>query len=856
MTTVLQDFRYGLRMLGKRPGFAAVAIMTLSLGIGANTAIFSLVNAVLLRNLPVRNPGQLVLFADDPGESMNFNEPTPGEPRSIPSGQWTLFTYPLYLNLRDHHQLFQGVCAFQTPEDTLSVRIEGEKGGGAVQVAQGKLVSGNYFSVLGVHTIIGRTLMPSDDRTGAPPVAVVSFKYWQSKMGGDPALVGRTVDMDGIPVTLVGVAPPEFFGERVKKDSPDFWMPLTLRPRLPLTVMPEVKSLLTNPNVYWLDLMGRLKPGVSLRQANAAVNGALRQYLTGWAGSKLTASERQQIQHAYITLAPGGRGLSQMRFEYAEPLDILLAVVALVLLIACANVANLLLSRAAGRQKEMAMRVALGATRGRLVRQLLMESLLLAVLGGIGGAILASWAVSALVALVAADVPLNVKPDVSVLAFAVGVSLITVILSGLAPALRSARVDLVPSLKSGTSPDTAERTRLGLSKSLVVFQVAVSLLLLVGAGLLLRSLDNLENQNLGFSPEHVLLVDLNPELAGYKAKELPGLYRELLRRVRQLPGVRSASIGGVSPMSGSEMSADFAAEGLARPRGRNTAELVPVGPEYFETEGMRLIAGRAIYSQDGGSSTTVAVVNQAFVHRFLLAGNPVGRRFSLGSRFRAPGFQIVGVVEDAKYGGASEAPPPMVFVSAYQLQASQIEELLSSVNEIEIRAIGMPGGVAAEVRRVIHEVDPNLPVTDAKTLSEQVSDSLGQQRAISELTSLFGMLGLVLACVGLYGLMAHNVARRTNEIGIRMALGAQRRDVVWMVLRQTMLLIGLGIAFGIPIALALARSIASQLYGIRSTDPFTVVVAVVIMAAVGAIAGYLPARRASRVDPMVALRYE
>ncbi len=890
MTTIIQDLRFGLRLLGRSPGFTAVAIITLALGIGANTAIFSLVNAVLLRNLPVRDPGKLVLFADDPGESMSFNGPTPGEPLSIPSGQWTLFSYPVYRDLRDHSQLFEGICAFQTPEDGLTVRMEGLTRGAAVQVAQGKLVSGNFFSVLGVNTLLGRTLMPADDRPGAAPVAVVSFNYWQSKLGGNPAVVGQTVDVDGVPMTLVGVAPRGFFGERVEKDSADFWMPLSLRPRLTLTVMPEATSLLTDPNAYWLDLIGRLKPGVTRQQANAAVDVGFRQYLTAWAGSRLTASERQQIQHAYISLAPGGRGLSKMRFEYAEPLDILLAVVALVLLIACGNVANLLLSRATARQKEMAMRLALGATRGRLVRQVLAESVLLAAFGGVLGALLAFWGVSVLVSLVAAEVPLNVKPDLAVFAFTVAVSVIAVILSGLAPALKSTRVELIPALKSGStaSPNphplplsqrergdhgvvgegwrcvldksrrparTAGLRYPNLGKSLVVFQIAISLLLLIGAGLLVRTLVNLEDQNLGFNPEHVLLVSVDPELVGYKTKQLPALYREIVERIRALPAVRSASIGGTSPMSGSEGGTDVSAEGQPRPRGKNHAQLVPVGPQYFATEGMRIVAGRAISSQDTAASPSVAVVNQAFARQFLPKESPLGRRFSLGSSFQPPTFEIVGVVKDAKYGSTRSAAEPAFFLSAYQ-PITGGGSMFAYVSEIEIRAAGNPAGVTAEVRRAIHEVDSNLPITDVTTLTKQVNDSLGQQRAISELTSFFGLLGLVLACVGLYGVMAYNVARRTKEIGIRMALGAQHGAVLWMVLRESLLLIAVGIAIGVPVALAASRLIASQLYGLKASDPATIAVAVFVMAGVGLLAGFLPARRAARVNPMVALRYE
>jgi predicted permease len=849
--TTMQDLRYGIRALRKNPGFTVVAVVTLALGIGANTAVFSLIDSVMLRNLPVNNPAQLVQFADSPRESMSINEPTsPADVIGSP-GQWTLFSYPLYLDLRDRSQSFQGICAFQTGEDTLTVHGEGAGHHGPAQVAQGKLVSGNFFSLLGVNAVMGRALAPEDDRPGAPPVAVVSFGYWRAKLGGVADVLGRVVDIDRVPVKLVGVMPPGFFGERVERDFADFWMPLSLRDELPVTVMPQAKSLLTNPNAYWLGLIGRLKPEVTKAQANAEVNGELRQYLMGRLGTKITVGERRQISQTYISLAPGGRGLSSLRHDYAEPLRILQAIVALVLLIACANVGNLLLSRATGRQKEMAMRAALGATRGRLMRQMLTESLLLAVLGSVAGALLASQGVTFLISLVATKIPLNISPDLPVLGFSMLVLLLTAILCGLAPALKSAGMEILPAIKGGSPPIPAKPARWELGKGLVAFQIAVSMLLLVGAGLLIRSLANLENQNLGFRPQHVLLVSIDPVLGGYPSGQLPGLYHELLDRIGVLPGVRSVSIGTTSPMSGGATAADVSAEGQPPRPGENTSQLVAVGPRYFETEGMRIVAGREITRRDVANSTPVAVVNQAFARRFLPEGNPVGKRFSLGSTFTSPGFEIAGVAEDARYTSAREAAGPIFFLSAYQMAS-----LLPYVNEIEIRTAGNAAGITAEVRKAIQEVDSNLLITGVTPLTQQVNDSLSQQRAFSDLTGFFGILGLALACVGLYGIMAYNVARRTREMGIRMAMGAQRAEVLRMVLRQTLLLIAVGITAGIPVALAAARLIASQLYGLSPTDWPTVVTAALVMAGAGLVAGYVPARRATKVDPMVALRCE
>ncbi|HEV2245438.1 MAG TPA: ABC transporter permease [Terriglobia bacterium] len=850
MGTLLQDLRYGLRQLARNPGFTAVAVLTLALGIGANTAIFSLLNAVLLRNLPVRDPGRLVLFSDNPSESMSINVPDSPSDLNELAGRQTLFSYPLYKDFRDHSRLFEGICAFQAPDDTLTVRRRGETSG-EVQVAQGKLVSGNFFSVLGVRTAIGRTLMPTDDDPNAPPVAVVSFIYWQQKLGGDPAIVGRTLDIDRVPTTVVGIAPRGFLGVRMKPEAADLWMPLSLRPRLTLTLMPQAKSLLTDPNIYWLNLMGRLKPGVSVAQARAEIDVALRQYIVGRVGSNMTEAVRQKIRQAYVQLVPGGRGLSEMRHNYSEPLRILLVVVGLVLLIACANVANLLLARATARQKEMAMRLALGGTRGRLMRQILTECLLLVVAGSAAGALIASWGVQVLVALVAAKTPLNVSPDLAVLAFTVGVSALAVIFSGLAPAFRAVRVDLVSALKASPKPGAGHQARMGLGKGLVAFQIAASLLLLVGAGLLAQSLLDLENQDFGFRPEHVLLVTINPELAGYDSQQLPGLYRQLTGRLGGLPGVRSASVGMSSPMSGSRAGFDVAVESQPQPSSREHPQFVAVGPGYFETEGMNIALGRAISPPDTSDSAPVAVVNQAFVRKFVPGGNPIGRRVSMGTPFRPPGMEIVGVAGDAKFSSARDPAEPMLFLSAFQLKS-----VMTYVNEVEIRAAGNPATVTDEVRRGLHAIDPNLPITHVTTLSAQVHDSLDQQRAISALTGFFGVLGLVLACVGLYGIMAYNVGRKAHEIGICMALGAEKSDVLRMVIGKGLKVAFAGVVIGIIGAIALTRFLSSLLYGVKPTDPLTFVAVSSILIFVALTACYIPARRAAKVDPMTALRYE
>jgi predicted permease len=842
---LMQDLRYGLRQLRRSPGFTTVAVITLALGIGANTAIFSLIDAVMLRNLPVRKPAQLVLLSDNSGQGMSIWTGLEG------NGRWTEFSYPLYEDFVRRNQGFLGICAFQSGEDDLAVRFEGSRPGKGTQLAFGTAVSGNYFQVLGVNAIIGRALTPADDQPPANPVAVASFNYWKSKLGRNAGVVGRSVDINGVPATLVGVMPPGFFGQRVEAGSADLWLPITLRPRILQSEVPWAKQFVTDSDTEWLNLIGRLKPGVSLAQANAEIDGQLQQYISGLLGTRIRQDEREQLSHQYVTMVPGGRGLSTLRHIYPEPLQMLLTVVALVLLIACANVANLLFSRATSRKKEMATRMAVGATRGRLIRQMFAECALMVILGGAAGALLAAWVGHIIVSLVAPNTPLSLKPNLYVLTFTVGVSLLTVVLAGLAPALRATRVELVSAFKAGSASATSQRSRLGLTKQLVIFQIAVTLVLLVGASLLLRSLANLEEQNLGFNPKHVLLVSMEPALAGYKPRQLPVLYGELVNRISSLPGVRSASVGDTSPMGGVRQSTDVSIDGEFRHSGEDDVRSVGVGPRYFETLEMPLIAGRAFGTQDTLSSTAVAIVNQAFADRFLPGRNPLGHQFSFGSKFKAPGLEIVGVVGNARYSSPREKAGPALFVPVNQLEGEA-----AYANEIEIRAAGNAADITEEVRRAIHGIDSNLPVTNFTPLSDQVNDSLRQPRLISELTGCFGLLALVLACVGLYGVMTYDVTRKTNEIGIRIALGAGKGDVLKIVIGKGLKQVLVGVIVGIAGALALTRFLSSLLFGVKPTDPLTFAIATLILAAVALVACYIPARRAAKVDPMVALRYE
>lgn len=838
MDTLLKDIRYGLRGLLKRPAFTIVALVILALGIGANTAIFTLINAVLLKPLPVTKPEELVLFDDSAGEGTRTSD---GDPAT---GKWDLFSYSAYRYFRDHDGAFQELSAFRSGESRLSVRRSDAQTGEAAERASGHLVSGNYFAVLGVNALRGRVLTNDDDLPSANPAAVISNGYWTQKLNGDSHVVGKSVLLNGAAFTIVGVMPPGFFGERVRR-APDFWLPLAFQPQIELR-----KSFIEDKNVYWLNLLGRLKPGTQMGQAQASINVELRQFITDQTGTKLTDELSREIQNSYVQMSPGGRGLSGLRTFYAQALLMLMVIVALVLLIACANVGNLLLSRAATRQAEISLRQALGASRARLMRQLLTESLLLAGIGGVAGVLLAQWGVSLLVARVAATSPLDVKPDLSVLLFSAGISLASGILFGIAPAIRATRTDLTSALKEKSTH--GRRGRFNLGSVLVVSQVAVSLILLVGAGLFARSLIKLQQEELGFNRDNVLLASIDARLAGYKPAELGALYRQLYDRLSALPNVRSATMASYSPMSGTKTNSSLLVRGYTPQPGEDmVVSHIQIGPRYGETLGVSLLLGREIGLQDTAGSTKVVVVNQAFAEGFFPGQNPVGQRITFNEDSDKDDLEIVGVLGDAKYDSAKEKAKRTVYQPILQVQDQQTYN-----NVLELRTTGDPLSFAAEVRAAIAQVDDKLPVLNLTSLRTQTDDSLRQERLLAQLVSFFGLLGLVLSCVGLYGIMAHAVVRRTNEIGIRMALGAERRDIIWMVLKESLLLVGAGLVIGVPASWGAAHLISSQLFGLNPSDPVTLSIAVVLFTLVAALAGYVPARKASRVDPLVALRYE
>ncbi|MGI9065742.1 MAG: ABC transporter permease [Pyrinomonadaceae bacterium] len=837
METLLRDIRYGVRSLLKRPAFALIAALTLALGIGANTAIFTLINSVILKPLPVTRPDELVLFNDKPSEGTRNSD------GDLAAGRWDLFSYASYKYFREHDPSFVDLSAFRSGESRVSVRrTDGQSG--ESERASGHLVSGNYFNVLGVSAMQGRTLTNEDDSAAASPVIVLSHNYWKQKLNGDAQIVGQNLLINSMAFTVVGVMPTEFFGTRVRR-SPDFWVPLAFQPQIELR-----RSSLEDKNIFWLNMIGRLKPGVGIEQAQAVVNAELQQFLTAQAGSQLTDDTRLAIQNSFVTLGPGGRGLSGLRTFYSQALKMLMVIVGLVLLIACANVGNLLLSRAAARQAEISLRQALGASRWRLVRQLLTESLLLAVIGGVAGVLIAQWGVSLLVARLAATSPLDVRPDSYILLFTLGISILSGVLFGLVPAIQATKTDLSSALKEKSAQGRKRRFNLG--SALVVAQVAVSLVLLVGAGLFARSLINLQQEDLGFNRDNVLLASVDTRLAGYKPDDLSSVYRQLYDRLNALPNVRSVTMASYSPMAGTSSNSTVTVRGYTPVKGENmNVEDILVGPKFGETLGVPLLMGREIGLQDSVTSAKVAVVNQSFVKAFFPNQNPLGRRLTFEENSDKDDFEIVGVLGDAKYDSAKESPERSIYRPILQVQ-----DRLAFANVFEIRTVGDPLSLSGEVRAAIKEVNDKLPILNFTTLRVQTDDSLKQERLVAQMVSFFGGLALLLSCIGLYGIMAHAVVRRTNEIGIRMALGAERTHILWMVLRESLLLVAVGVAIGVPAAWAAARLISSQLFGLSASDPVALLTAIVLMTLVAALAGYLPARRAARVDPLVALRYE
>jgi predicted permease len=831
----LQDIGYGLRAMMRTKGITIVALLSLALGIGANTAIFSLLDAILLRSLPVQDPQRLVLFGK--GRAAGSND-------GLPSRSTDLYSYSFYREISQKNEVFSGVKAI----DSIEFAAQGTVAGGSREMMHCDLVSGTYFSVLGVQPVLGRLLAESDDQApGSGPVAVISDSWWKRRFGSDPSVIGKAVQFGTKEYTIVGVAAPGFFGTSVGQ-SPDFWIPLSMEKE----VSPGWNGL-DDKFFQSLYLIARLKPGVTVEQATASVNTLFKQILRSeYVGPQPSQKELTSIEHARIELTSAARGLSHLRRQFSLPLEILMTIAGLVLLIACANIANLLLARGTVRSREIAVRMAIGASRSRMVLQLLTESFLLALIGaGLGIAL--AWRVGEMLLRMVTDpmqpVTVAVAPNLRVLSFTLLLTCFTTLLFGMAPALRATRLNLTSSLKEGRGTTSAP-SRISLARTLIVSQIAISLILLVAAGLFGRSLVKLTSVDTGFDKQNVLVFQLDEYAAGFEQDARLGvLLQQIEERVQAVPGVNAASFSFFTFNQG-EWSDDVILQGIPRTP-ENSHEVLNnvVGTGFFSTMGLPVLAGRTFSPHDIAGAPKVAVINETMAQKFFPGTSAVGHRYGFGDDPAHSGdIEIIGVVKNAKYVELQEEPQP----AAYFAYAQHVQYL----SNFEVRYSGDSQQVISAVRHAIAEVNPNVPILGISTLAAQVDESTSNQRLIAQLSAFFGLLAVLLVCIGIYGLMSYAVARRTNEIGVRMALGAGRSNVLWLVIREILLLTSIGMAIGVPLALAGSRLVSKLLYGLSPWDPVSLLAAICLLIGIGLLAGYLPARRASLVDPTVALRYE
>jgi predicted permease len=840
MSIFLQDVRYALRTLTRAPGFSAVIILTLGLGIGANTAIFSLMDQVLLRLLPVAEPDMLVQL-DGPG---TFRGRTTND---------RTFSYPMYADLRDRNDVFTGLIARFGASATLIARNQAER----VDV---ELVSGNTFSVLGVSPVVGRALTQDDDRTsGAHPVAVLGYSYWQRRFAGSPAVLNQVVTVNKTPVTIVGIAPRGFAGIAATQ-TPDLFMPLMMKAQITPTW-----DDLDNRASRWVNIVGRLKPGVSPDVAKARLDVLYQQInedelktVPLFTSAPTVFHERFRAKK--LVVHPAKQGLSDLRQSVQTPLFVLMAMVGLVLLIACANVANLLLSRANARQKEIAVRLALGAGRARLIRQTLTESLVLAIAGGIVGLVLSIWVGDLLIGVMPFESftrSLSMEPDLRVGLFTGALALTTALIFGLIPAVQASRPELNRTLREEAGNLSGGTRQARFRKGLVVAQVALSMLLVAGAGLFARSLYNLKTLDTGLQVDNLLTFRVDPSLNGYDQTRIKRFYTLLLDEVRRIPGVQSASVAQVPALTGNANSRTIQVQGYTPKQDENMNPWTnEVAPDYFRTMGMPLLMGREFNDRDVAGAPLVAVVNETLARYYFGAESAIGKRFGFRSMDDPAAMEIIGVVKDSFYadmrqGTTTENETPRVIYIPYQ-QSGELNEMTAYVRSAGSAAATMPD----QLRQTVRRADASMPVFEMQTMEQTVDEALFNERMLALLSAAFGLLATVLAAIGLYGVMSYTVSRRTREIGIRIALGAERRTVLWLVLREVAFLTVIGIGVGVPGALGLSRFVRSQLYGIEPSDPMTLIIAAVTLGCVGLFAGYLPARRAANVQPVLALRYE
>jgi macrolide transport system ATP-binding/permease protein len=842
-----QDLRYGWRAMAANKTFSALAILSLALGIGANTAIYSFMDSMLLRSLPVRDPQSLVV--------LNWHARQGGMPgfvmHSMSGHTWAdgndeasgIFPYPAFEFLRKNDRIFASLFAY-FPAGNLNVTSKGQS-----DLVKGQYVSGDYFGSLGVGPAAGRLIFPDDDQVGAGAVAVVSEGYSRAHFGSAANAVGQLTLIDNVPFTIVGVTPPEFFGTDPGV-APDVFLPMHTNILLGASdpYGDDRGKRYLDANAYWVEIMGRMRPAVTRPQAQAELAPQFEQWVRTTA-----ANDEERARLPALVVDEGAGGLKNLRREYSKPLYVLMGMVGLILAIACANVANLLLARATARRKEIALRLSVGAGRFRVVRQLLTESVMLASLGGVLGVLFAIWGIRFLTALLANGDPtwtLNAQLNWHVLAVALALSVLTGVLFGLAPAMQSTRVDVISAMKearaglSGSGKRHSLR-RISLSHTLVAAQIGFSLLTLVAAGLFVRTLENLQSVDVGFNRENVLLFGLNARKAGHYDAELSAFYGDLLKKFRAIPGVRNASLS-ISPLI--EAGHGTAIHLPGKPNDRDTRYLT-VGPGFFSTMQIPMVSGRDIEDGDHAGSPGVVVINEIFAKKNFGDENPLGQHVEIGWP-KAHDAVIVGVSKDARYGGLKRKTPPVVYIPYDQGYVPPREMTYA------LRTAGNPLGFVSAVREIVRETDVRVPVTDLKTQASEIDQVMNQEIVFAELCSAFAILALVIACVGLYGTVSYNVARRTGEIGIRMALGARRGNVVWMVLRGVIALAAVGLAISVPAALGTSKFVESFLYGLKPNDPMALGIAVAILLGAAIIAGYLPARRASRIDPMVALRHE
>jgi macrolide transport system ATP-binding/permease protein len=843
LSTLVQDCRFALRQLRKTPGFTTTAVLTLALGIGANAAIFTLVNAVMLKKLPVADPNSLVHLGDEAYCCVGFGGPD--------SGDYSLFSTDTYTYIRKNAPEFEDLAAMQAGFAFRPLVVRRESTQENARSVMGEFVSGNYFRTFGLTPSAGRLFGDADDLQGAPTVAVMSYETWKNSYASDKSVVGSTFYVNTKPVTIAGIAPEGFYGDRLSTTPPDLYLPIESMPVL--ANAPYVHD----PRANWLYMIGRLKPGVSQPQLQAKLSGLLRQALMSM--NDLSGQDKAFIPKVHLVLTPGGAGIRDMEENYGSHLKLLMWASGLVLLIACANIANLLLARGMARKAEMSVRTALGAMRGRIIRQLLTESVLLAGLGGTAGLVVAYAGTQLLLALVfpASDaLPIHAGPSASVLAFACGLSFLTGVLFGVAPAWIAARVDPADALRSGTRATGGASL---LQRGLVVAQAALSLVLLVGAGLFAQSLNKLQHTDLKLESKNRYIAHINPQTAGYSQRQVGGLYRTIEDRFHSIPGVLKVGICTYTPMEDNNDGWHIQVQG--KPDLHVSASDVKANAEYFDSVGTHVLMGRGITAKDTPASNTVAVVNQSFVNKLFKPGeNPIGHHFGQASVESVGDYEIVGVVEDTVYTDARWKNHMMFFVPMLQRPASTKypidKDEMMYAGAIVIKTDHPISNMESLARTTLSSINQNLSVVKFQTFDAQIADRFIEDRMLARLTMLFGGLALLLASIGLYGVSAYSVARRTSEIGIRMALGAERAKVTAMMMRSAAIQAGLGLAIGLPIALLCVRFVQAQLYEVKHVDAAVLTGAILTLGLATALAALIPARRAASIDPAKALRNE